>query len=73
MVTVHLEGDLHLTSALHRQHVLVVVDGQGREVARTEMTRSSSWRIDVLSWAPGVYHARVEGEEVEPVAFTVVR
>ena len=73
VVTVYLEGDLHLTGAPHRQRVLVVVDSQGREVARTEMTRSSSWRIDVLSWAPGVYHARVEGEEVEPVAFTVVR
>ena len=73
MVTIHLEGDLHLTGALHRQRVLVVVDGRGREVARTEMMRSSSWQIDVSSWGPGVYHARLEGEEVEPVAFTVVR
>ena len=69
----HLEGDLRQTGAPHRQRVLVVVDSQGREVARTEMTRGSNWQVDVSSWGPGVYHARVEGEEVEPVAFTVVR
>ena len=64
---------LELAGGVRRIHLLRVVDSIGREVARTELTTGSGWRVDVSTWAPGVYHARVEGEEVEPVAFTVVR
>ncbi len=54
---------------------LVVTDSVGREIARTELVAGSSWRVDVSSWAPGVYHAHVEGlrEVAESVSFTVVR
>ena len=65
---------LELAGAARRSQPLVVVDGVGREVARTELTTGLSWRVDVSSWAPGVYHARVEGDrQLGGVAFTVVR
>ena len=50
---------------------LVVVDSLGREVARHAAT--TSWRLDVSAWAPGVYHARVEGAAADSVTFTVAR
>jgi len=53
---------------------VVIVDAQGREVARRELATDSSWRLDVSAWAPGVYHARVVGDrQLDAVAFTVVR
>ena len=66
---------LELAGGVRRIHLLRVVDSIGREVARTELRPSTCWTVDVSSWAPGVYHARVEGDElgVEPVSFTVVR
>lgn len=55
-------------------HQLVVVDSVGREVARTESSSGSRWRLDVSGWAPGVYHVRAgEGHVVDGVSFTVVR
>ena len=68
-VTIELEGS-------DRQLVeIVVTDGAGRAVARTELASGSSWRLNVSNWAPGVYHARTEGNDlaVAPVSFTVVR
>ena len=62
---------LELTGAIRRSQLLVVVDSVGREVARTDLPAGTSWQVDVSTWAPGVYHARVEG--IESVSFTVVR
>ena len=67
--------EVSVSGPARERRTLVVVDGVGREVARTV---GSNWRFDVSTWAPGVYFARVEGGdaeggEVEPVAFTVVR
>ncbi|GAB5535353.1 MAG: hypothetical protein Rubg2KO_16020 [Rubricoccaceae bacterium] len=51
-----------------------VSDAQGREVYRHQLAFGSSSQVDVSTWTPGIYHARVEGNrEVEPVSFTVVR
>jgi hypothetical protein len=53
---------------------VIVVDAQGREVARRELAAGSNWRLDVRAWAPGVYHARIAGDRpFDGVAFTVVR
>ena len=60
---------LSLSEAARPSVEVVVVDSVGREVARRSVDRA--WRLDVAGWAPGLYHARVEGAEA--VAFTVVR
>ncbi|GAB5535163.1 MAG: hypothetical protein Rubg2KO_14120 [Rubricoccaceae bacterium] len=64
--------ELALSGADRQPVGVIVIDAQGREVARTELAAGSSWRLDVSDWAPGVYHARA-GDGVEAVAFTVVR
>lgn len=66
---------LALTGLASTRHSFVVVDSVGREIIRNELVSRSSWDVDVLGWAPGLYHARVEGihPAVEPVSFTVVR
>ena len=65
---------LELMGLQPERYQLVVVDSVGREVTRTELASGSSWRLDVSSWAPGVYHVRVgEGHAVEAASFTVVR
>ncbi|GAB5533936.1 MAG: hypothetical protein Rubg2KO_01850 [Rubricoccaceae bacterium] len=69
LVTVALVG-------ADRQPVeILIVDAQGREVARRELAAGSRWRLDVSAWAPGVYHARGvrDRQPVEAVSFTVMR
>lgn len=66
--------ELALSGLVRSRADVVVVDPQGREVARREVATGSSWRLDVSGWAPGVYHARiVGGPPGVGVAFTVVR
>ena len=75
LVTVELAGIASPSAEV------VIVDAQGREVARHELAGGSRWRLDVSGWAPGVYHARVVGDRrltgadlgFDAVAFTVVR
>ncbi|MEO0558279.1 MAG: hypothetical protein AAF170_08860 [Bacteroidota bacterium] len=53
---------------------VVIVDAQGREVARRVLAGESRWRLDVSAWAPGVYRARAVGKHpLATVSFTVVR
>ena len=67
-------GVSQLAGSDHQIVEIVVTDSTGREVARTERVPGSRWRLDVSDWAPGVYHAWIEGERPrDAVAFTVVR
>ena len=64
---------IELSGSTPEGYRFVVVDSVGRAVARAGLVAGSSWTVDVSTWAPGVYHARVEGGAVEPVPFTVIR
>lgn len=50
---------------------VVVVDARGREVVRRRVEAGAAWTLDLALWAPGIYHASIEG--VEATTFTVVR